>query len=208
LVLVAGEGKPGGYAGGAQTSADHEDDLLVARAAARDEAAFRVLVDKHLPALMAVGRRLLGDAAEAEDVAQEAFLRLWRGGADDLRGESAALWLRRVTRNLCLDRLRVAKRLDVTDDLPETPALATQLLELEQRELGQRVQASIDGLADRQRIALTMFHYDGATMAEIAATLGITDRAVESLLSRARRTMKAQLAAEWQALQDDRGEAV
>ncbi len=171
-----------------------EDAALVAAAAAGDAAAFRALVDRHLAGALAVARRMLRDDAEAEDVAQDAMLRLWRS-ADGLDIGTMGLrpWLRRVVSNLCVDRMRSGKRLTVTDEVPERAEPATQLSDLEARDTSQRVDAALKALPDRQRTALTLFHYEGLSQIEVGQIMGISDEAVELLLARARRTLKAAL---------------
>jgi len=171
-----------------------DDAVLVAAAATGDAGAFRALVDRHLSGVLAVARRMLRDEAEAEDVAQEAMLRLWRSaegievGAPGLRP-----WLRRVVSNLCVDRMRSGKRLVVVDEVPERAEAATQQSEVEAQDVSQRVDAALKALPDRQRTALTLFHYEGMSQVEIGQFMGISDEAVESLLARARRSLKAAL---------------
>ena len=171
-----------------------EDAALVAAAAQGEAAAFRTLVDRHLAGVLAVARRMLRDDAEAEDVAQETMLRLWRS-ADGLEVGPPGLrpWLRRVVSNLCVDRMRSGKRLTVTDEVPEQAEPATQHSQLEAQDTSERVEAALRALPDRQRLALTLFHYEGLSQIEVGKAMGITDEAVESLLARARRTLKAAL---------------
>ena len=171
-----------------------EDAALVAAAAQGDAAAFRTLVDRHLAGVLAVARRMLRDDAEAEDVAQEAMLRLWRS-AEGLEVGAPGLrpWLRRVVSNLCVDRMRSGKRLTATDEVPEQAEPATQHSQLEAQDTSERVEAALRALPDRQRLALTLFHYEGLSQIEVGKAMGISDEAVESLLARARRTLKAAL---------------
>jgi RNA polymerase sigma-70 factor (ECF subfamily) len=163
-------------------------------------------MERHLGSIVAVARRMLRDDAEAEDVAQEAFLRLWRSGATlEIGPAGIRPWLRRVVSNLCLDRVRGQGRVKVVEELPEVPEPPTQLAALESQDVQRRVEIAMQGLPDRQRLALTLFHFEGLSQIEIGNVLGVSDEAVESLLSRARRQLKADLKSEWQSLRNDNG---
>jgi RNA polymerase sigma-70 factor (ECF subfamily) len=183
-------GSPGGVDGGAT----NDDGPLLLAAAEGDAAAFRSLVERHLAGVLAVARRMLRDDAEAEDVAQEAMLRLWRS-AEGLEVGPNGLrpWLRRVVSNLCVDRMRSGKRLTVVEEVPEQVEPANQLSDLEAQDTSSRVAEALKALPDRQRAALTLFHYEGLSQIEVGKIMGISDEAVESLLARARRSLKAAL---------------
>jgi RNA polymerase sigma-70 factor (ECF subfamily) len=152
---------------------------------------------------MATVRRVLGDEAEAEDVAQEGLLRLWRS-AGELTIDTSGVrpWLRRVVSNLAIDRIRSRRRLDVTDNVPEVADPATQDAAMGEQELAGRVEAALAGLPERQRIALSLFHLEDMSQREVAERMGISEDALESLLARGRRSLKAQLADEWRGLID------
>lgn len=173
------------------------DDELVALVAKGDEAACRMLVDRHLSRVIAVARRMMGNQADAEEVAQEVFLRVWTHAARWEPGRAQfTTWLHRVATNLCLDRLR-RRTMDDIDSIPEPaseepgPDVA-----LEQQQLADRVEKALQALPPRQRAAVTLTHFQGLSNIEAAETLEISVEAVESLLGRARRALRDSLATE------------
>jgi RNA polymerase sigma-70 factor (ECF subfamily) len=185
-----------------------EDGELLSRLAKGDAVAFRKVVDRHLPLVLGVARRMLRDDAEAEDVAQEAILRLWRNASGlELGPGGFKPWLRRVVTNLCIDRVRASRHLSVVEEVPEEIEPARQLDGLVDRDLSKRVDEALRALPDRQRQALTLFHFEGLSQSEVGTTLGISDEAVESLLARGRRSLKAVLQEEWRDLLPGSGDA-
>lgn len=189
---------------GGDDSAAADDATLLAKTAHGDSVAFRRLVERHIANVTAIARGMLRDPAEAQDVAQEAFLRLWRhAGELELGNGGVKPWLRRVVSNMCIDRMRASRNTTVTDEVPDRAEPATQGTALEEQDMAARVRKALDALPERQRQALTLFHFEGLSQLEICDVLGISEDAVESLLARARRTLKAALKDEWRQLLPD-----
>ncbi len=181
---------------GCQAMRDPDEDL-VRRVGAGDRRAAAEIVRRHLPRMVGLARRMLGDAAEAEDVAQEVFLRVWKHAAAWKPGAAKfETWMHRVAINLCLDRLRRAGRHggDVPPETVDGRASATRALDDRQRR--ERVRDALQKLPERQRAALVLCYYQDRTNIEAAEIIGVSVDALESLLSRARRTLKSALAAE------------
>ncbi len=184
-----------------------EDVRLVSAVAQGDAVAFRRLVDLHLGACVATGRRLLDEVAESEDVAQEAFLRLWRNAATLQVGPNGIRpWLRRVTANLAIDRLRARRSVTPVDEVPDQPVRAAQEDGLVAADLTRTVQQALADLPERQRVAISLFHFEGLSQVEVGRAMGVSDEAVESLLGRGRRALRAALRGEWRALLPDQQE--
>ena len=143
------------------------------------------------PAL-ALALRTLMDRTAAEDVCQQAFARLWTHGArfDPARGNAEA-WFRRILINLCLDRrraLRPVQSLEMAAEIADTrPNPEQQAIRSDSRA---RLAAAMARLTPRQRLALSLFHGDGLSMAEIAVQMETTAKAVEGLLGRARNELR------------------
>jgi RNA polymerase sigma-70 factor (ECF subfamily) len=174
--------------------AEDPDEALLVRVADGDPAAVRALVARKLPRILGLAQRMLADAAEAEDVAQEAFLRVWRQAPRWRPGEARFdTWLHRVALNLCYDRLR--RRREIAMDQPpevadEGPAPDRGL---QAQDTGRRVAAALSKLPDRQREAVVLCHYQDLGNIEAAAVMGVTVEALESLLSRGRRALRTAL---------------
>jgi RNA polymerase sigma-70 factor (ECF subfamily) len=171
-----------------------EAALLEAYAAGDHDAARR-LATTYTPLVFAHAYRMLNDRAEAEDVAQDAMLRLWRHapGWDSAGGASVRTWLYRVTANLCIDRLRktrpdaMPEDLDVADDAPGAEA------RLQTRARQMALEDALMQLPDRQRQAVVLRHIEGLGNTEIAQIMDIGPRAVESLTARGKRALTALL---------------
>ena len=177
-----------------ETNAGSSDDELMARVLRCDAPAFRDVVNAHAAMLHRIAYRMIGDATEAEDLAQEALARLWQyAGRWQPGGPGIAAWLTRVVMNLCLDRLRkrrFASDVAVPERPDETPLAPDRIVAEQQR---QRVVAAIAALPDNQRAAIVLTYYEDQANAAAAATMDMNIKAFESLLLRARGALKRAL---------------
>ncbi|SFM44900.1 RNA polymerase sigma factor [Shimia aestuarii] len=183
------------------TQEDIPDDALLVLYANGDAAAARVLTLRLTPRVFSHAYRVLGDRDEAEDVAQEALIRLWKVAPDWRQGEAkVTTWLYRVVANLCTDRLRKARgvALDaVAEPADDARGPAETLLEQARMDA---LQAALGELPDRQRQAVVLRHIEGLGNPEIAEILEISVEAVESLTARGKRALAAALAGQRAAL--------
>lgn len=174
-----------------------DDHVLVTRVARGDPAAFRILVERHAEPARRVAFRMLGDAGEAEDVAQEAMLKLWRGAAAIVIGPPGlGPWIYRVAMNASLDRLRRRRfRLFPTpSEMPDSAAESDGDAFAADR--ARRVAACLARLRGRQRAAVVLTYYEELPNAVAAETLSMKLKAFESLLQRARQALLAELRSE------------
>jgi len=170
------------------------DAALMRRVAAGDAAAARQLVTRYLPQAVALARRMLNDAAEAEDVGQEAMLRLWQMAARWREDAPVGAWLYRVAHNLAIDRIRRRRpTIDVDAAVGLADPAPTPAERLAERERKAAVERAIASLPERQRTAITLVHTLEMGNIEAAATMEISVEALESLLSRGRRALRAAL---------------
>ncbi|MFQ5346234.1 MAG: RNA polymerase sigma factor [Rhodothalassiaceae bacterium] len=175
------------------------DETLVGRVAVGDRMAFALLVRRHADRFLAMAERVLGDRTEAEDVLQDAFSRFWvHAGRFDPKAARFTTWFYRVVANACTDRLRRRGR---TRPLPEGWDTADEGTVGAEAAIAQTQQAvavrrALDGLPARQRLAVTLCYYEDLTNREAADILGVSVKALESLLVRARRQLRTTLVAE------------
>lgn len=169
-----------------------DDAALMQRVQGGDAQAYRELSQSHLRRVLNLAFRLLGDKQEAEDVAQETFLKLWKDSKSWKPDYPLATWLLRVTRNLCIDRLRQRRPVEPEVEAGTDSSRPSSLLERKETSLA--VQDAIDALPERQRAALALSHFDGMSNPQIAEVLQVGVEAVESLLSRGRRALRTQFA--------------
>lgn len=179
---------------GIKPSEFEADAALMRRIASGDKDAGRELMQRSLASVLAIGRRMLRDPVEAEDVAQDTFVRAWNAAPDWQPGRARLeSWMCRIATNLCLDRLR-KKREAVMETPPEMQdGAAAADNGVIASEAGDRVLAAISTLPERQRLALELCHFQDFSNIEAAEKLEISVDALESLLARARRKLKTLL---------------
>jgi RNA polymerase sigma-70 factor (ECF subfamily) len=159
---------------------------LMSALAAGDLAAFDELVRRHEREVWRLAYRYVGDASEAEDLAQSAFLRVLRAAPRYHPTATFRTYLYQVVTRLCLDHAR-KHRPEYSDDLPDRPderPAADESLVARERE--RRVREALDGLPGKQRIAIILRYFEGLGYGEIATALGTSTKAVERLLARGR----------------------
>lgn len=181
--------------------ADVSDDALLVLYANGDQAAARTLTLRLAPRAYAQAYRMLGNAADAEDVAQDAMMRVWKIAPEWRQGEAkVTTWLYRVTANLCTDRLRrkTGAPLDAIEE-PADPAPAADHA-LQQSARNDALQQALLDLPERQRQAVVLRHIEEMTNPQIAEIMEISVEAVESLTSRAKRALATLLKSRKQAL--------
>ena len=174
-----------------ETHASISDEALLVAFANGDPEAARDLSVRLLPRVLGQATRLLSDRSEAEDVAQDAMMRLWKIAPDWRQGEAqVSTWLYRVVANLCTDRLRKRRGGVSLDQVAEpedaTPSVADQM------QTHTRLQALSDALAqmpERQAQAVSLRHLEGLSNPEIAQIMDISVRSVESLTARGKRAL-------------------
>ena len=174
---------------------DAPDEALLVRYANGDAQAARGLTLRLGPRAFSQAFRMLGDRAEAEDVAQEALLRLWKIAPDWRQGEAkVTTWLYRVVANLCTDRLRRARNVTL-DRVPEPEDdRAGPAERLQNRARADALQSALASLPERQRQAVVLRHIEGLANPQIAEILEISTEAVESLTARGKRSLTQILA--------------
>lgn len=184
------------------------EEALLRLYANGDDQAARELARRFLPRVLAYGRRILGDGDEAQDVAQEAMVRLWRIAPEWRSGEAqVSTWLWRVTATLCTDRLRRRRGGVTLEDAPEpeddAPSALQQMVEANR---AAALEAALQKLPERQRQAVVLRHLEGLSNPEIAEVMAIGVEAVESLTARGKRALSALLSGQKQELgyEDDR----
>lgn len=168
-----------------------DEAVLAARAAKGDAEAFGMLVDQHAPMARRVAYAILEDREDADDAAQEGFLSAWQaiGRYDPKRAFRP--WLMQIVVNAARD-LRRRRRVRAADPLEHVAAASRDdpAREAGSVDLGERLNAALKTLPERQRLAVVLFDAEGYAQAEIAAMLGIPEGTVKSDVFHGRRALR------------------
>ncbi len=168
-----------------------EDSELLDRLATGDEVAFRMLVERHIDRAYAIALRIVGNAADAEDVVQDTMLKIWshRGRWQHGRAKFST-WLYRVISNRCID-LRRKPRNENVETVPEVADGQPGAVEIiERNELNGMLELAMQRLPEQQRIAVIFSYHENMSNGEIAEVMDTTVAAVESLLKRGRQQLR------------------
>lgn len=171
-----------------------EDQRLMILVASGNKNAFSILAARYLNQIIQFANRYVGNRAEAEDVAQETMIRLWKHAVSwQPQGYSLRSWLYRITYNLCIDEIR--KRKPVSELKYDSQAVASEQPDSEvyDQQKNDIVKAALNELPERQRTAINLCVYQALSNQDAANTMGITVEALESLLARGRRNLSKSL---------------
>jgi len=178
---------------------------LMVRVAKGDDFAFEILVNHHQTSILNLIYRFIGDRAQAKDLAQEVFIRVWQAAKTYKPEAKFTTWIYRITANLCFNELKSSRRkkllqflrsdvdhkIQTEEDFPDSSQSPEDLLLAGER--SRQITNAIQSLPDNQRIALVLKRYECLSYNEIAQILGCSVSAVESLLVRAKRTLQEKL---------------
>ncbi len=178
----------------ATAQADLDDEALLARMKQDDAGAYRLLVERHVDRAYAIALRVLGNQADAEDVAQECLVKVWTHRQNWQDGKAKfSTWLYRVVVNRCID-LRRRPTNDCLDDVPEPmDDEADSVTSIHRGQVYGKLNDAMGRLPEQQRLALTLSYFDDLGNAEIAEIMQTTVSAVESLLKRGRQALRDKL---------------
>lgn len=177
----------------ATVSAELTDLELFERVQSGDPRAYRELVERHVRGIHAFVYRMLGSRAEAEEVCQESFLRLWQRADTFVARAKPSTWLYRVAHNLAIDRLRRRREASHPGGIEEAPASERTSVLVYDKQVALAVERALGELPERQRAAISLVHYQGLSNVEAAEVLGVNVRALESLLARGRGQLRERL---------------
>jgi RNA polymerase sigma-70 factor (ECF subfamily) len=174
---------------------DQPEATLIEQARAGDEAAFEELMRRYKRPVLNFIYRLVNDAGEADDIAQEVFVRVYQNLCDYSPRMRFSTWLFALARNAAIDHLRWRKRHPTVplDSVPDPTTLTDVADEVNAHEIGTQVAAAIGSLPEDQRTALVLAEYHGLSYAEIAEIMRCSEKSVESRLYRAKQTLRGKL---------------
>ena len=178
---------------------------LMAKIAKGGEDAFEILVNRHQTSILNLTYRFIGNRTQAEDLAQEVFIKVWQAAKSYEPKAKFTTWIYRITANLCFNELKSARRKKwfsfsqsdedsraaVEESLADSAPSAEDILL--QKERSRQISNALQSLPENQRMALILKRYDGLSYQEIAQVIGRSVSAVESLLVRAKRTLQEKL---------------
>lgn len=171
----------------------NSDESLMERVVAGDHQAFATLVERHTKMFFSAAYRVCGNPVEAEDIVQDAFLKLWAKpqAFDASKGVKFTTWFYRVVSNVAIDAARKKKPqvgAEIVDLMADGAAGADEMLVMDEQQ--RALEDAIQELPERQKIALNLCFYEGLSNKEAAEVLGVGVKAVESLLMRAKKALK------------------
>lgn len=169
------------------------DEILVEKIANGDTIAFQTIIERYQSLVLNIAYRFIGNSHEAEDIGQEAFLRVFENAHRYKPIAKFKTWFFRIVTNLCLDFCKKKKPDYYGEffDIPQDTPGPGEELEISERQ--NLIQQAIQTLAPNQRMALILHHYEGLRYTEIAKVMGCSLKAVESLLVRAKQTLRKRL---------------
>lgn len=171
-----------------------DDDALLERMKADDSEAYRILVERHVDRAYALALRTLRNSADAEDVAQEALVKAWTHRHSWQPGKAKfSTWLYRVVFNRCIDLKRMPSNACLDDVAEPEDDCPDSVDSIHRRQVYGRLEDALATMPEQQRAALTLAYFDEMGNSEIAAVLGTTVQAVESLLKRGRQGLRERL---------------
>jgi len=172
-----------------------QDDTLMQRVAEGDPVAFETLMRRNMRRALGIAQGVMGNAGDADEIAQEAFMRVWQHARRwDPDQAGFATWFYRIVLNLCLDRKRKPQWSNI-DDLPEradTESLSAPEV-IAHEEERKAVALALEGLSERHRAAVSLFYFQGLSSKDCAQTMNLKPGAFGQLLLRARQAIKAEL---------------
>jgi RNA polymerase sigma-70 factor (ECF subfamily) len=176
-----------------------DDETLLHRIREGRHDAFSALVCRHVKRFYSIAYRILNNKVEAEDIVQEAFLKLWEKPElwDETRQVKFTTWFYRVVTNLCLDHNKKKKPVRLPEDLPIIDGKPNGIELLEQRQKQAMLEKFIRELPERQQLALNLCFYEGLSNKEAAEIIDIKVKALQSLIMRAKITLKEKINRYW-----------